>query len=90
MKCRTCGRLIENPQSNQVYCKSCAAVNNKRQKAQLCGVFRPGERGSESRELARIQGAPLLVRRMRLYRYTQAVDRQEPILYDERFSMQGF
>ena len=89
MKCRMCDHVIENPKRNQVYCKSCAVVNNQRQKAQLCGVFRPGERGSESRELARIQGAPLLVRRMRLYRYTQAVERQEPIPYDERFSMQS-
>jgi len=89
MKCRMCDRVIANPQRNQVYCKSCAVANNKKQRSQLCGVFRHGERSSESRELARIHGAPLLVRRMRLYRYTQAVDRHEPIPYDERFSMQS-
>jgi len=78
MKCRMCDHAIENPKRNQVYCKSCAVLNNKRQKAQLCGVFRAGQRGAETRDLAKYRGKALFLRRLRLAKYQQASSTSAP------------
>ena len=69
-----------------MYCKSCAVLNNKRQKAQLCGVFRAGQRGAETRDLAKYRGKALFLRRMRLAKYQQAVEHECPVPYEQRFA----